>query len=225
MGVVAGRQEADWIRADHADEYLLAAAHYLARAATGPSVRLLPPPSVSATLYCAFAAEAYVNAALIRVLGEAEYEPLSRMPVRSKYFLAPWLLAFEDRFSEGESVFDRLEELFRARNRLVHAQPERVYYRRSDEDPGPDPRVLPELCDVGKWLAATPTLCAGSPGPTPSFRRWSGSPARCPRSNHFWFVSTLSGTERSSAEGSGLSERTGSGPMRRISWRRRSWMN
>jgi len=152
---VAQRQEADWIRADHADEYLFAAAHHLARAATKPTARLLPPPSVSATLYCAFAAEAYVNAALIRVLGEAEYEPLSRMPVRSKYFLAPWLLAFEDRFTEGEPALDRVDELFRARNRLVHAQPERVYYRREDEDPGPEPRVLPQLGDVARWLAAT----------------------------------------------------------------------
>jgi hypothetical protein len=151
---VARKKEADWIRADHADEYLMAAAHYLARAARRPTVSLLPPPSVSATLYCAFAAEAYVNAALIRVLGEDEYQPLSRMPVRSKYFLAPWLLAFEDRFTEGELVLERLDELFRTRNVLVHAQPERVYYQEGDE-PSPDPRIIPTLQEVARWLAAT----------------------------------------------------------------------
>lgn len=152
---MAKRREADWIRGDHADEYLMAAAHHLARAALRPSVTLLPPPSVSATLYCAFAAEAYVNVALARVLGEAEYEPLSRMPVRSKYFPAPWLLAFEDRFTAGEPVLVSLDELFIARNRLVHAQPERIYYRREDEDPGPEPRIVPTLPDVARWLAAT----------------------------------------------------------------------
>jgi hypothetical protein len=151
---MARKKEADWIRADHADEYLMAAAHYLARAATRPTVNLLPPPSVSATLYCAFAAEAYVNAALIRVLGEDEYEPLSRMPVRSKYFLAPWLFAFEDRFTEGELVLERLGELFRTRNVLVHAQPERVYYQEGDE-PSPEPRAVPTLQEVARWLAAT----------------------------------------------------------------------
>jgi hypothetical protein len=152
---VAKRREADWIRGDHADEYLMAASHHLARAASSPTAALLPPPSVSATLYCAFAAEAYVNVALIRVLGEAEYEPLSRMPVRSKYFLAPWLLSFEDRFTEGEPVLVSLQELFVARNRLVHAQPERIYYRREDEEPGPEPRIVPRLPDVARWLAAT----------------------------------------------------------------------
>jgi integrase len=152
---MAKRREPDWIRGDHADEYLMAAAHHLARAALRPVVTLLPPPSVSATLYCAFAAEAYVNVALARVLGEAEYEPLSRMPVRSKYFLAPWLLAFEDRFTAGEPVLASLDELFTARNRLVHAQPERIYYRPKDEEPGREPRIVPKLPDVAKWLAAT----------------------------------------------------------------------
>jgi hypothetical protein len=113
-----------WYGHDHADAYLLAAAHHLARAATQPLTTPLPPPSVSATLYCAFAAEAYVNVALIRVLGEEEYRALSRVPVRSKYFLATRLGMREEWFDAGEQVLQDLEQLFSQRNRLVHAQPE-----------------------------------------------------------------------------------------------------
>ena len=90
-----------WIRADHADQYLVASAHYLARAATNPVVLLLPPPAVSATLYCAFAAKAYVNVALLRILGKDEYEPVARMPVRTKFFLAPQLGSREVWFVQG----------------------------------------------------------------------------------------------------------------------------
>jgi hypothetical protein len=82
------RQGPVWYGHGQADVYLLAAAHHLARAATRPMAAPLPPPSASATLYCAFAAEAYVNVALVRLLGQAEYEPLSRIRVRSKYYLA-----------------------------------------------------------------------------------------------------------------------------------------
>jgi hypothetical protein len=151
------KKQAVWIRADHADEYLVAAAHYLARAATGPTVSLLPPPSVSATLYCAFAAEAYVNVALIRLLGEDEYEPIARMPVRSKYFLAPRLGSREVWFTEGEAVLESLDQLFTTRNRLVHAQPERLYWASTGEsDPPPDVEApRPELTDVARWLSAT----------------------------------------------------------------------
>lgn len=145
-----------WIRADHADGYLAAAAHYLARAATRPTVDLLPPPSVSATLYCAFAAEAYVNVALIQLLGEEEYEPIARIPVRSKYFLAPRLGSREVWFTQGEAVLESLDELFRTRNKLVHAQPERLYWRRGETQDPPDIKApRPELTDVAGWLAAT----------------------------------------------------------------------
>ena len=90
-----------WYSHDHADSYLLAAAHHLARAARNPLTEPLPAPSISATLFCAFAAEAYVNVALIRVLGEEEYASLSKVPVRSKYFLASRLGAREEWFSRG----------------------------------------------------------------------------------------------------------------------------
>jgi hypothetical protein len=75
-----------WYEHDHADEYLFAAAHMLARAATNPVTAPLPAPAVSATLFSAFASEAYVNVALLRILGEVEYAHVSQIRVRTKYF-------------------------------------------------------------------------------------------------------------------------------------------
>lgn len=144
-----------WIRSDHADQYLVAAAHYLARAATDPVVVLLPPPSVSATLYCAFAAEAYVNVALLRILGKDEYEPVARMPVRTKFFLAPQLGSREPWFVQGEDVLENIAELFKTRNRLVHAQPERLYSSYEEDAPPNVEAPRPDLADVARWLAST----------------------------------------------------------------------
>lgn len=144
-----------WIRADHADQYLVAAAHYLARAATNPVVLLLPPPAVSATLYCAFAAEAYVNVALLRILGKDEYEPVARMPVRTKFFLAPQLGSREVWFVQGEDVLENIAELFKTRNRLVHAQPERLYASYEEDAPPDIEAPRPALGDVARWLAST----------------------------------------------------------------------
>ncbi|MBJ7329427.1 MAG: hypothetical protein JHC95_05990 [Solirubrobacteraceae bacterium] len=141
-----------WYGHDHADAYLLASALHLARGAATPRTFPLPPPSVSATLYCAFAAEAYVNVALIRMLGEDEYAPASRMPVRSKYFLATKLGQGEEWFSSGEAELEALEELFTERNRLVHAQPERsIMHPFADPEA---PRLHSDLRNVGRWVAA-----------------------------------------------------------------------
>lgn len=142
-----------WYGHDHADAYLLASALHLARAATKPQTFPLPPPSVSATLYCAFAAEAYVNVALIRVLGEDEYQPASRMPVRSKFYLATRLGLREEWFSSGEAVLEELDELITQRNRLVHAQPEKtIMHPFSDPE---NPELHNDLAKVARWVSAT----------------------------------------------------------------------
>jgi hypothetical protein len=137
---------ADWYWHDHADAYLLAAAFHLARATTTPLTRPLPQPSVSATLYCAFAAEAYINVALIRILSEDEYKPVSEIGVRTKYYLATRLGRREVWFSAGEQVLKDLDELFTQRNRLSHAQP---------ETSTPNPDLHNDLTNVARWLAAT----------------------------------------------------------------------
>jgi hypothetical protein len=147
-----------WYGHDHADAYLLASAHHLARAATQPLTLPLPPPSVSATLYCAFAAEAYVNVALIRILDEEEYQPMSRVPVRSKYYLATRLGLREEWFSAGERTLEALDELFSQRNRLVHAQPERsVLSPFSDPE---DPDLHTDLRNVAHWVSASADAAA-----------------------------------------------------------------
>jgi hypothetical protein len=108
---------------------------------------------VSSTLYCAFAAEAYVNVALIRLLDEDEYRPLSKVPVRSKYFLATRLGMQEQWFSAGEQVLEDLDELFSQRNRLVHAQPETsILHPFSDPK---DPDLHTDLRNVARWIGAT----------------------------------------------------------------------
>lgn len=142
-----------WYGHDHADAYLLASALHLARAATRPQTFPLPPPSVSATLYCAFAAEAYVNVALIRVLGEDEYQPASRMPVRSKFYLATRLGLREEWFSSGEAILEALDELFTQRNRLVHAQPEQTVMHPFSDPKAPD--LHTDLGRVARWVSAT----------------------------------------------------------------------
>jgi hypothetical protein len=144
------REEPVWYGHDQADAYLLAAAHHLARAATSPIAEPLPPPSASATLYCAYAAEAYVNAALLRLLGRDEYGPLARIPVRSKYYLATRLAAQQVWIGEGEGVLQELDELFTQRNRLVHAQPEPWYLSKVVE-----PEAYTDLRNVARWLAST----------------------------------------------------------------------
>lgn len=142
-----------WYGHDHADAYLLASAHHLARATTEPLTLPLPPPTVSATLYCAFAAEAYVNVALIRILGEEEYNSMSRIPVRSKYFLATRLGMREEWFSAGEQVLESLDELFSQRNRLVHAQPERSILSSASAPEEPDLHM--DVRNVARWVAAS----------------------------------------------------------------------
>jgi hypothetical protein len=142
-----------WYQHDHADEYLFAAAHSLARAATNPVVFPLPPPSVAATLYCAFAAEAYVNVALLRIMGEADYTPVSQIKVRSKFFLAGKLADGGNPFVPGDPVFDDLDDLFTARNRLVHAQPEKVVLHPDSPPRAPSPHT--ELATIAHWLAST----------------------------------------------------------------------
>lgn len=141
-----------WYDHDRADAYLLAAAHQLGRAATRPFAAPLPPPSASATLFCAFAAEAYVNVALVRIVGDDEYRMLARMPVRSKFFLATRLGLREAWFEGGEQVLEDITELFLERNRLVHAQPEPWYFeqgvRQAEE-------AHSDLRNVARWLAAT----------------------------------------------------------------------
>jgi hypothetical protein len=142
-----------WYGSDHADAYLLAAALHLARATQGPLTVPLPPPSVSATLYCAFAAEAYVNVALLRLLDETEYRPVSQVGVRTKYFLVTRLGVREEWFSRGEQTLEDLDELFTQRNRLVHAQPtEGVLHPFSDPQ---NPDLHNDLRNVARWLAAT----------------------------------------------------------------------
>lgn len=131
----------------------MAAAHYLARAARNPLTEPLPAPSISATLFCAFAAEAYVNVALIRVLGKEEYEALDKVPVRSKYFLASRLGAREEWFSRGEQTLDDLSQLFKQRNRLVHARPEILVFGPEVERDAPE--LHTDLRNVARWLAAT----------------------------------------------------------------------
>jgi hypothetical protein len=150
--ITKDRPEPVWYGHDQADAYLLAAVHHLARAATNPVTEPLPPPSATATLYCAFAAEAYVNAALLRLLGETEYAPLSRIPVRSKYYIATRLAARQVWISEGERVLEELDELFTQRNRLVHAQPE-PWYLTAPPDAQPEPHK--DLRNVARWVAAT----------------------------------------------------------------------
>lgn len=126
---------------------------HLARACKQPLTLPLPPPSVSATLYCAFAAEAYVNVALLRTLGEVEYRALSKIPVRSKYYLVTRLGAREVWFSSGEQVLEDLEELFSQRNRLAHAQPDgSVVHPFSDPE---EPDLHTDLTNVARWLAST----------------------------------------------------------------------
>lgn len=147
-----------WYGHDHADAYLLASAHHLARAATQPMTLPLPPPSVSATLYCAFAAEAYVNVALIRILGDEEYQPMLRVPVRSKYFLATRLGLREQWFSAGERTLEALDELFSQRNRLVHAQPERSILSPFSDPKDPD--LHTDLRNVARWVSATADAAA-----------------------------------------------------------------
>lgn len=141
-----------WVFHDHADGYLLAAAHYLARAARDPEVGLLPAPSVVATLYCAFAAEAYVNVALVRLLGEDEYKPMDRVPVRSKYFLATRLGMREAWFAGGERALRDVDSLMQQRNRLVHAQPS---LDRLNREKGAEPEPYEDLANVARWLSAT----------------------------------------------------------------------
>ena len=151
--MAAKKAVVSWYGHDHADAYLLTAAHHLARGASNPTTLPLTPPSVSATLYCAFAAEAYVNVALIRMLGEDEYAHVSKMRVRTKYFLSTRLATREDWFSSGERVLESISELFTERNRLVHAQPERtILHPFSDPD---DPAMHADLRNVARWIDAT----------------------------------------------------------------------
>jgi hypothetical protein len=142
-----------WYGHDHADAYLLASVVALARGASRPVTRPLPPPSVAATLYCAFAAEAYVNVALVRTLGETEYVPASRMPVRTKYYVATRLGMGEQWFTTGEPVLEHLDELFTQRNRLVHAQPERSILHPFADPQSPD--LHNDLSNVARWILAT----------------------------------------------------------------------
>lgn len=145
--------EPSWYGNDHADAYLLAGALHLARATLKPQTLPLPPPSVSATLYIAFAAEAYVNVALLRILGKDEYRPVDKVGVRTKYFLVTRLGVREEWFSSGERTLEDLDELFAQRNRLVHAQPETNILH-----PFADPENLDlhnDLANVARWLAAT----------------------------------------------------------------------
>ena len=94
-----------------------------------------------------------MNVALIRTLGEAEYVPASRMPVRTKYYLATRLGMGEQWFTAAEPVLEDLDELFTQRNRLVHAQPEQSILHPFADPRSPD--LHNDLSNVARWLLAT----------------------------------------------------------------------
>ena len=95
-----------------------------------------------------------MNVALLRTLGDDEYRPVSRIPVRSKFFLATRLGQREEWFTGGEATLEKLDELFAQRNRLVHAQPEQGTVTSPFADPQRPDRHT-DLGNIGRWISAT----------------------------------------------------------------------
>lgn len=118
------------LSAFYGNAYLLQAAQHLwyasvARQPTYP----LPEHALNATLYCAFAAEAYINTALDLMLGRDDAQALHFAPVAERWIAGPRLVAGQSVLEKGAEPHQTLTALFRERNRLVHARSIRLGWR------------------------------------------------------------------------------------------------
>jgi hypothetical protein len=88
------------------------------------------------TLMAAMAAEAYANAFLALALKPAEAAAVDRVPTPAKFVLGPRLAVGSSRLETGSGPLQTVSGLFKRRNHIVHAHPQRVpvhsYGLRSD---------------------------------------------------------------------------------------------
>lgn len=99
----------------------------------------------TAILFAAFASEGFVNEFLGEHLSPADVKAIDRLPTVEKYVLGPRIAFGEPLFDRGHEPIQSIQELFRLRDKLVHAQPRAVPARGSVfDDPADFAEYNPE---------------------------------------------------------------------------------
>jgi hypothetical protein len=123
----------------YANAYLLQSAEFLWRASVAEKRTYpLPEHALNATLFVAFAAEAYINTALDLVLGKDDAEALFALRAKDRWTLGTRLAFGSSVFHAGEEPHQTIVKVFRERNRLVHASSLPVQYFDTSEETHPD---------------------------------------------------------------------------------------
>jgi hypothetical protein len=117
-------------------------------------------------LFSALAAEAFVNAALSEALTDSDFDGLDKLAPANKFILGSRLAFEKDLFPRGSEPSQALEDLFKVRNRLVHAKPRRLTVDRGsladprygDYNPPAAARYLVAVAEAARTLS----LASGS---------------------------------------------------------------
>jgi hypothetical protein len=115
-----------------------------------------------AVLFAAFSAEAFSNAFLAFALDDTAAKALDRKPTTDKFILGPGALAEPPRLALGVAPLQTVSALFRERDRIVHARPERA--KRSELGLRVDPNECAQwIIGVADCVYALSEALEGSP--------------------------------------------------------------
>jgi len=138
------------LSAFYGNAYLLQAAHHVWHASVSAKRTFpLPEHELNATLFAAFAVEAFINTALDLMLGREEAKGLERISVADRWSFGARLMFGTPLFPKGEEPDTTLRALIRERNRLVHARSIRFGWR---SFPGEEERTHQDLETVARYL-------------------------------------------------------------------------
>ncbi len=137
------------LSAYYGNAYLLQAAQYVWHASIAEKRSYpLPEFELKATLFAAFAAEAYINTALALMIGRDDAKALQRGPVPERWLVGPRLIAGRSVLEKGREPHQTLVALFKERNRLSHARAIRLGFRAWDEEE----RSHDDLATVARYI-------------------------------------------------------------------------
>jgi len=94
-----------------------------------------------AIIFAAFAAEGYINRALMRGLPARDFDALERLSTLDKYALGPRVVFGRDLFDRGAEPLQTVGQLFELRNKMAHPKPRSEQMSRDEMLAGPEAEV------------------------------------------------------------------------------------